>query len=323
LLRLRSSSTNSYGWNEETNPVGQGPWRDQIAITWDNFDDVNTWLANTDLDAIRRSFEEHGYAVVHNIIPKPQLRHYTGLYDSIQGGAVDASSHRHDLGGHKDQVVDGKENVGQIMWPSDLVAGFREGPLHERSYAVCKSLLGQDTAFDFDMLIYKDPHTATETPWHQDEAYWPSGMSDKRAITVWCALDEATVDNGAMWYIKGSHQGRLREHQTASAGSHILMTEDASEDEDGATCVPLPAGSAVLWHGRTCHYSRGNVTAQVRRTFICNFRPEAMVQWERQNGFDHLRNGFDDYAQQKVAGGDVYVTSETSAETIKAAVKSP
>ena len=73
---------------------------------------VNTWLANTDLDAIRRSFEEHGYAVVHNIIPKPQLRHYTGLYDSIQGGAVDASSHRHDLGGHKDQVVDGKENVG-------------------------------------------------------------------------------------------------------------------------------------------------------------------------------------------------------------------
>ena len=53
------------------------------------------------------------------------------------------------------------------------------------------------------------------------------------------------------------------------------MTEDASEEEDGATCVPLQPGSAVLWHGRTCHYSRGNTTDQVRlvmhrlRVFAC------------------------------------------------------
>ncbi len=73
------------------------------------------------------------------------------------------------------------------------------------------------------MLIWKEPHTDTETPWHQvsasiehlpihalcafaprvaslrrapqDEAYWPSGMTDKRTVTVWCALDEATLDN--------------------------------------------------------------------------------------------------------------------------------
>jgi len=161
------------------------------------------------------------------------------------------------------------------MWPSDLVKYGRDGPLHQRAYAISKFLLGQDTAFDFDMMIYKSPHTATETPWHQDEAYWPSGMTDKRAITVWCALDEATLDNGAMWYIGGSHmEPQLREHRNASEGSHILMTDDASEDEPGAVCVPLRPGSAVLWHGRTCHYSRGNETDKIRRTFITNFRPE-------------------------------------------------
>jgi phytanoyl-CoA hydroxylase len=107
-------------------------------------------------------------------------------------------------------------------------------------------------------------------------------------------------------YIKGSHKGELKKHRTASAGSHILMTEEASEEDPGATPVPLSPGSAVLWHGRTAHYSRGNVTDQVRRTFITNFRPESMVQWERENGFDHLRKGFGDYAKQKETGGDVY-----------------
>lgn len=145
-------------------------------------------------------------------------------------------------------------------------------------------------------------------------------MTDKRAITVWCALDEATLDNGAMWYIAGSHKGALRVHRTASEGSHILMTDDASEEEAGAVCVPLSPGSAVLWHGRTCHYSRGNVTDKVRRTFIANFRPELMVKWEREHGFDHLRKGFEDYEQQRRSGGDVYDASETTSNTIKAAI---
>ena len=204
------------------------------------------------------------------------------------------------------QAKEGLENVGQIMWPTDFVANGRDGPFHQRAFHLSKILAGDDVAFDFDMLIYKHPHTDTETPWHQDEAYWPSGMTDKRAVTVWCALDDATIDNGAMWFVGGSHKKELRHHRTAAEGSHILMTDDASESEPRAQCVHLPAGSAVLWHGRTVHYSRGNSTDATRRTFIANFRPEQMVDWERKNGFDHLRKGFDDYDQQKKSGGDVY-----------------
>ena len=38
-----------------------------------------------------------------------------------------------------------------------------------------------------------------ETDWPQDESYWPSGMVDKRALTIWSALDAADMANGAMW----------------------------------------------------------------------------------------------------------------------------
>ena len=37
--------------------------------------------------------------------------------------------------------------------------------------------------------------------------------------------------------------------------------------------VELKAGSCVLHHGATLHYSRGNSTALNRRAFIVNFRP--------------------------------------------------
>ena len=57
--------------------------------------------------------------------------------------------------------------------------------------------------------------------------------------------------------------------------------------------VPLAAGGATFHAGRTLHYTRGNSTANPRRAYITNFRPAAMVAWEREHGFDHGRAGLD------------------------------
>lgn len=118
-------------------------------------------------------------------------------------------------------------------------------------------------AFDFDMLIYKAPHTNTDVPWHQDQAYWLD-MPDKRAVSCWVALDNATIDNGCMWFGPGSHKRTLQKHQPAAPGLHVLMT-DFSEAE--AVAVPIPAGSCTLHHGATLHHTRGNSTAGDGRLF--------------------------------------------------------
>ena len=55
-----------------------------------------------------------------------------------------------------------------------------------------KGLLGEDMAFDFDMLITKEGRTETETPWHCDEAYWLD-MPDKRAISFWFPMIDVDV----------------------------------------------------------------------------------------------------------------------------------
>lgn len=161
LLVRSNASSALYGWNETTNPAPEGPWRNQTTVEWPPFDDVDAWLQYTDLDAIQESFESQGYAIVPQIVPETHLQMYKDMHDQMVSGEIDASNHRHDLGGHKDQQVNGKENVGQIMWPTDHVRGGRDGPLHQRGYAVARALMGIETAFDFDMLIYKEPHSAT------------------------------------------------------------------------------------------------------------------------------------------------------------------
>jgi len=144
-------------------------------------------------------------------------------------------------------------------------------------------LLGEDLELYFDMLIDKAPFTNAPTPWHQDCAYWIS-MPDTRAVSCWVALDEAIKENGCMWYIPKSHLLPVRPHVPSAKGGGALMCE-ASEDE--AVAIEIKSGSCVFHHGGTLHYSRGNSTDKRRRAFITNYRPESMIRYEREQGFDH------------------------------------
>lgn len=109
-----------------------------------------------------------------------------------------------------------RENITQIMWPSALHPELLDLPLHARALAVARELVGEDMVLDFDMLIDKAPHTGVPTPWHQDAGYWVD-LPDKRAVSIWVALDEATLDNGCMWYVYGSHLTPLRPHWPPAA----------------------------------------------------------------------------------------------------------
>ncbi|CAB3999931.1 phytanoyl- dioxygenase family [Paramuricea clavata] len=211
-------------------------------------------------------------------------------------GEINTTSHRQDLGGHESQKNKGEENVCQIMWPSLYVPSLMQGPLHERVRAINNIVIGADAAFDFDMLIAKGPNTNTITPWHQDESYWPD-MPDKRVTTCWVALDDSTLENGCMWFVPGSHKLPLREHHPAGKGAHVL--ECVCSEDEGAP-QPLKRGSCTFHSGRTLHYSRGNSTDGYRRAYITNYRPEAMIRWERERNFSHGKEGVDETKREDV-----------------------
>ncbi|MFE7244692.1 phytanoyl-CoA dioxygenase family protein [Streptomyces sp. NPDC057580] len=233
----------------------------------------------------QETFTADGYAPTGPLLTPDEVDTYRALYDRFLSGDIDARDKRSDLGAGSGTPGGATENITQIMWPSALHPQLLDMPLHERALAVSRELAGDDMVLDFDMLIDKAPHTNTPTPWHQDAAYWVD-LPDTRAVSIWVALDQATVDNGCMWYVQGSHHTPIRPHRPAGTGGGAIECV-CSENEPGATPVPLHPGHAIAHAGATLHYSRGNTTGSHRRAYILNYRSAAMIQVERDHGMDH------------------------------------
>jgi phytanoyl-CoA hydroxylase len=231
-------------------------------------------------------FDRDGYVAVEGLLRPDELDWYRETYERLLSGEIDAGVRRGDLGAGRPRAREHVENITQIMWPSDLVPGLAQSEAYRRGRALVRELLGDDMAFDFDMLIDKAPRTHTETPWHQDCAYWLD-LPDTRAASCWIALDEATVENGCMWFAPGSHREPPRPHRPAGPGGALQCDPPESE----TVAVPLSPGGCTVHAGATLHYSRGNSTDTRRRALIVNFRPEAMVAYERASGFDHGKSG--------------------------------
>jgi phytanoyl-CoA hydroxylase len=235
-------------------------------------------------------FAADGFLQVDAFLTSDEVRHVSDLYSRMLDGRIDTGRHRYDLGaGAEVKTRSDVENITQIMWPSDIHPPLREAPFRARAVALARSLFGDDTfEIDFDMLISKAPHTDTPTPQHQDQSYW-TDVPDKRAVSFWIALDASTVDNGCMWYGRGTHLAPLRDHRKAGVDANSALMCDGSEEE--MEPMPLPVGGAGLHQGRTLHYSRGNITDGWRRAYIVNCRPAAMIAYMRERGFDHGRSG--------------------------------
>ena len=224
-------------------------------------------------------FSENGYLVVEELISQDEVSYYSELYNSFLDNTINSEGFRSDLSGDTEKKG---EKITQIMVPGRLFPELLQKSFHIRSLQIAKELLGDDMELDFDMLINKAPHTNTITPWHQDAAYWID-MPDLRAVSCWLAIDQASKDNGCMWYTPRSHHSQII-HHTQIGEKGALKCEGS---EKGSVCVELNSGSCVFHHGRTLHYSRGNSTNNNRRAMITNFRPVAMIELERSKGCDH------------------------------------
>jgi len=63
-------------------------------------------------------------------------------------------------------------------------------------------------------ILAKRPHSKDAVfAWHQDIAYWPPFTQDASMVTCWLAVTNATVDNGCMRVVPGSHaEASIRPH---------------------------------------------------------------------------------------------------------------
>ncbi|XP_025230261.1 phytanoyl-CoA dioxygenase domain-containing protein 1-like [Theropithecus gelada] len=121
---------------------------------------------------------------------------------------------------------------------------------------------------------------------HQDASFLytePLG----RVLGVWIAVEDATLENGCLWFIPGSHtSGVSRRMVRAPVGSvpgtSFLGSEPA---RDNSLFVPTPVqrGALVLIHGEVVHKSKLNLSDHSRQAYTFHLMEASGTTWSPEN----------------------------------------
>jgi phytanoyl-CoA hydroxylase len=116
------------------------------------------------------------------------------------------------------------------------------------------------------MYIFKQPHIGGEVTWHVDSTYlYTEPLS---CIGFWFALEDATMENGAMWCLPGAHRLALKSRFLRRDGKLITETLDESPWPDGPRVgLEAPKGSLIVLHGLLPHYSGPNTSDRSRHAY--------------------------------------------------------
>ena len=137
---------------------------------------------------------------------------------------------------------------------------------------VCTKIYGESTPVNCfrAMFMNKPAKEGTYLVWHQDR--WTDLDRDPK-ITIYTALDPATIANGCVHIIPGSHSDLIN----PSHGSGFLTQEQIDDIVANSTPEPLElkAGEVVLLHNWLLHSSGTNGTDIPRRAFsVCYMHGE-------------------------------------------------
>ena len=170
-----------------------------------------------------------------------------------------------------------------IHFPHKLSPMIERSLSHPGIVEVLTHIIGPNVKCMQSMLFVKGPGKPGQS-WHQDEYYIPT--RDRSLAAAWIAIDDATIENGCLWIIPGSHQSgiimrRIPGRNPEFAEGDTLNVSGYGEDR----CVPVDvkAGSVVFFHGYVLHSSRRNKTADCFRMALVNhyMSAESLLPWDQ------------------------------------------
>lgn len=225
------------------------------------------------------SYDENGYLELGKILPDDELSDLQKRLDDIMLGRADVDYERmlmqldSETGRYEDAGVQSNGWKGatlayrkiQNLEHDPLFRRYLEKPLFQE---ICARVYGSDSpiACYRAMFMNKPARQGTILPWHQDA--W-TYLDRQPEITVWAAIDPATIANGCVQVIPGSHKlGRVN----PSHGSGYLTQEQMDRfcPENEIVYLELDPGEVVLMHNWLLHRSDVNRTDIPRRGFsVC------------------------------------------------------
>ncbi len=168
-----------------------------------------------------------------------------------------------------------------VHFPHKLSQVMYDFLAHPTIVDVLTRIIGPNVKCMQSMLFIKSAGKPGQA-WHQDEGFIPT--RDRSLHAAWIALDDATVENGCLWVIPGSHRHGIiwpfREHEDDRFDCVVESFNFPYTDEE-AVSVEVKAGSIVFFNGYLLHRSLPNQARSGYRRALVNhyMSAESLLPW--------------------------------------------
>ena len=220
----------------------------------------------------QEQFMNQGYLRLGKVLSAESLQRLQKRIKDIMLGHVKYRNMRLQL------YQDDSGNVRRTLGHQVATLGYRriddleQDPLfltyiqHPLFQQITNYYIGEQVSIFRSMLMNKPPQLSQALPWHQDiGAGW--GIDTNPIVTIWTALDEATVDTGCMQIVPNSQQhGIINQRHFLSEKEEAIYAPRGSVIE-----LEAEAGEAILLHNFLLHRSGTNSTSVSRRAFSVTY----------------------------------------------------
>lgn len=153
-----------------------------------------------------------------------------------------------------------------------ITEGFHDILWNPAFVMAASQLLGNKAVrFWHDQLFCKPALHGGVVAWHQDYSYW-TRTAPLQHLTCWVGLDDATKENGCLYYVPYSQHWGLLDKPELAGDMEGLM--DYLTEEQKAAFKPIPIelkkGYGSFHHPLMVHGSYANKSDKARRAFVLN-----------------------------------------------------
>ncbi|MCE2441113.1 MAG: phytanoyl-CoA dioxygenase family protein [Candidatus Latescibacteria bacterium] len=234
-----------------------------------------TTLSKNEVEA----FRERGFHVARGVFGQDEIARLREGYDYIVELASRTDLPNEILNGRRNDVhihlqtpgpmvgPDAVRYLRKVQWPSLIHPAFEEIRNSPRFPALLAPLIGTTLKQYINQINFKMPGGKIQFPWHQDVRPTPAFRDQvNNYVQTIVVVDEATVANGCLHVIPGSHKmGDLRAKRYAKGG-----VEAQVDVSSAVTCEAMP-GDVLMFTSYTVHGSSPNTTNRPRRSYINGF----------------------------------------------------
>ncbi|XP_058015195.1 phytanoyl-CoA dioxygenase domain-containing protein 1 isoform X2 [Ahaetulla prasina] len=174
--------------------------------------------------------------------------------------------------------------IGHALHAYDPV--FKQMTHTAKVQALARNLGLENPVVVQSMYIFKQPGIGGEVMPHQDATFLYTTPLGK-VMGFWIALENATQENGCLWFIPGSHIAGITRRMVRTPPGTIPCTDFIGTERVYEDCrfVPVPAGKGdlVLIHGEVVHKSEANYSQESREVYTFHLMEAKDAVWSAEN----------------------------------------